>query len=607
MLHKGNGCDSTRFLAETIDVSYQQVICARDDTRGMIQKIRTFLATPTFPDEEKDRLASILTVMLITLLFASLVVAAVTYIAGHTNSAYALLSGSLIALISLWFTRRGKVRLASFLVLLFFLIVTTFILFNGNGIHDISIIAYPVIILLGSLLVRRQSFIILTALCIISIGLVVIGELNGWIVTPFSQVTEYSDILNVAIVLGIMAVSANLLGENLYSSLDRARQNERALAETNLQLEQQAEEIQASEARWRSLVENAPDMIMNVLRDGTIEYTNARGGSTAEVTGRTVYDFMSPDDREMAQKAIASVFNTGQPTRYEVVGYLLDGTQGWFSVRLSPVFHGDQVISLTLISTNITEQKKVEEEVHQLNATLEQRVAARTAELETKNREMETFTYSVSHDLKAPLRGIDGYSRLLLDDHADQLDEQGASFLRTIRQATEQMNRLIDDLLAYSRLERRSVSMVKINPRELIDNILAERSQELTSRNVHISISLPCLLITAEPEGLAQALRNLLDNALKFTRSVVEPCIEIGGFETETACTLWMKDNGIGFDMKYHDRVFEIFQRLHRLEEYPGTGIGLALVRKVMQRVGGRAWAESAPGAGATFFLEIPK
>ncbi|MBN2547587.1 MAG: PAS domain S-box protein [Anaerolineales bacterium] len=573
----------------------------------MFSKIRAALKPPAFLDEERDRLARILTVILITLLFASLVVAVITYISGNMSSAYALLGGGLVAVFSLWLTRRGMVRLASFLVLLMFLIMTTFVLFNGNGIHDISIIAYPVVILLGSLLVRQRSFFILTGLCILSAGMVVFGEINGWLVTPFSQATEYSDIVSIAVVMGIMAVSAYLLSDSLYTSLERARLNERALAETNRQLEQQAEEIQASEARWRSLVENAPDMIMNVLQDGTIEYTNARGGSTAEVTGRKVYDFMPPENRGMAQDAIDYVFSTGQPTRYEILGYLPDGKQGWFSVRLSPVFHGDQVISLTLISTNVTERKKAEEEIHQLNATLEQRVAARTAELEAKNREMETFTYSVSHDLKAPLRGIDGYSRLLLDDYADRIDEDGQSFLRTIRNATEQMNRLIDDLLTYSRLERRLVSRMAIDLSELISSILGERSQELNDRNVQIIISLPCMHITAEPEGLAQALRNLLDNALKFTQSAAAPCIEIGGYETETACVLWIKDNGIGFDMQYHDRIFEIFQRLHRLEEFPGTGIGLALVRKVVQRIGGRVWAESVPGAGATFFLEIPK
>ncbi len=256
-------------------------------------------------------------------------------------------------------------------------------------------------------------------------------------------------------------------------------------------------------------------------------------------------------------------------------------------------------------------------EVEQLNrrlaALLEDlraanRQATETAEqLKMVNAELEAFTYSVSHDLKAPLRGIDGYSRLLLEDYADRLDEDGRRFLSQIRRATNQMNQLIEDLLAYSRLERRPLSSGPINPAALVASVVAERSEEMRSRGVRLTVDVPCTTAIAEAEGVIVALRNLLDNALKFTRHVPQPEITIGGRETETSCILWVTDNGPGFDMKYHDRIFEIFQRLHRQEEYPGTGIGLAIVRKAMQRMGGRAWAESQPGKGATFYLEIPR
>jgi signal transduction histidine kinase len=217
-------------------------------------------------------------------------------------------------------------------------------------------------------------------------------------------------------------------------------------------------------------------------------------------------------------------------------------------------------------------------------------------ELQRANAELETFTYSVSHDLKAPLRGIDGYSRLLLEDHTGQLDDEGRTFLHTVRHAAEQMNQLINDLLAYSRLERRA----------LAEALVAEYAEEMRERGVGLTVDVPCQAVMAEAEGLAQALRNLLDNALKFTRDAPEPRIEIGGRETKKTCILWVRDNGVGFDAQYHDRIFDIFQRLHRAEEYPGTGVGLAIVRKAMQRMGGRVWTESAPGEGATFYLEIP-
>ncbi len=252
-------------------------------------------------------------------------------------------------------------------------------------------------------------------------------------------------------------------------------------------------------------------------------------------------------------------------------------------------------------------QARLKEQIERYAAELEEKVAQRTTELRAINAELETFAYSVSHDLKAPLRGIDGYSRLLLQDYADKLDEDGRTFLYTIRGATQQMNQLIDDLLTYSRLERRAMRPGSLDPRPLVEMLIAERADELQARQVTLSVDVPCGNVTAEAEGLIEALRNLLDNALKFTRDVSAPRIEIGGRETDETCILWVHDNGIGFDMRYHDRIFEIFQRLHRAEDYPGTGIGLAIVRKVMQRMGGRVWAESTPGQGATFYLEVPK
>ncbi len=242
-----------------------------------------------------------------------------------------------------------------------------------------------------------------------------------------------------------------------------------------------------------------------------------------------------------------------------------------------------------------------------LNAELEERVAARTAALNAKSRELETFAYSVAHDLKAPLRGIDGYSRLLLDDHATDLNAEGQYFLKTIQSSTEEMSQLIDDLLEYSRLERREFKPDRLELGPLITSVVEQKKREATECDIDFVVSVNGGSIVADANGLVQSLRNYLDNAIKFTRKVPQPCIEIGSNETTKNFLVWVHDNGVGFDMKYHDRIFDIFQRLNPGEEYPGTGVGLAIVRKAMERMGGRAWAESEPGRGATFYLEIPK
>ena len=252
-------------------------------------------------------------------------------------------------------------------------------------------------------------------------------------------------------------------------------------------------------------------------------------------------------------------------------------------------------------------RRRAKEALDQLNAELETRIEDRTAALNAKSRELETFAYSVAHDLKAPLRGIDGYSRLLLEEYAGSLDGEGRGFLQTIQDSTDEMSQLIDDLLAYSRLERRELKPDRVQLAPMINSLVEEKRREATEHPIDFVIDVNGSTVLADASGLAQSLRNYLDNAIKFTRKVAEPHIEVGSKESAEHCLLWVRDNGIGFDMEHHDRIFGIFQRLNVSEDYPGTGIGLAIVRKAMERMGGRAWAHSEPGHGATFYLEIPK
>ena len=277
----------------------------------------------------------------------------------------------------------------------------------------------------------------------------------------------------------------------------------------------------------------------------------------------------------------------------------------WRIVLISVLF----LLQTSIIAFLLVERKRrkrAKELLDQFNAELETRIQARTAALNAKSRELESFAYSVAHDLKAPLRGIDGYSRLLLDYCDKPLDAEGQMFVRTIQSSTDEMANLIDNLLAYSRLERRELKADRLELTPLVNLVVEEKKRE-AERPIDFVVNVNGGTVLADLTGLTQSLRNYLDNAVKFTAGTTHPRVEIGTSENGSKCLLWVRDNGIGFDMKDHDRIFEIFQRLSSTNDYPGTGIGLALVRKAMERMGGRAWAESKPGEGATFYLEIPK
>lgn len=241
-----------------------------------------------------------------------------------------------------------------------------------------------------------------------------------------------------------------------------------------------------------------------------------------------------------------------------------------------------------------------------LNAALEQRVAERTAQVKNTYDELEGFSYAVAHDLKAPLRAINSYAYLLHDQFRQALSDDALTHIGRIRAGSLRMAALIDDLLAYSRAERRGLQSQDVALRPLIDGIVAEHADEIKRRNIALVIDVAPVILHLDSEGLTMALRNLIQNAVKYTRDASVPRIEILAQRSDAGLTISVRDNGVGFDMQYHDKIFKVFQRLYREEEYPGTGIGLALVRKAIDRFGGRVWADSRPGEGATFFITLP-
>ncbi|WP_305042920.1 sensor histidine kinase [Geoalkalibacter sp.] len=260
-----------------------------------------------------------------------------------------------------------------------------------------------------------------------------------------------------------------------------------------------------------------------------------------------------------------------------------------------------------VLAHDVTERLRAETQIRQWNETLERRVRERTAQLEAANRELEAFSYSVSHDLKAPLRGVEGYIHLLSEGYQNQLDEEGRQLLSNVRRGAAMMHALIDDLLTYSSLDRRAMRRVPLDLAPWLNEAASEFAREVEAKGGALRIHVQSLVVQVDPVALGVAVRNLLDNAFKFSRNALPPIIEVDARREAGRVILWVKDNGVGFDQRFHDRIFEIFQRLHRSEDCQGTGIGLALVKKVTRRMGGRVWAQSAPGTGATFYLELPE
>ncbi|HEX2139807.1 MAG TPA: ATP-binding protein [Woeseiaceae bacterium] len=255
---------------------------------------------------------------------------------------------------------------------------------------------------------------------------------------------------------------------------------------------------------------------------------------------------------------------------------------------------------------SVREQERAEEELRTLNAELEDRVEARTSQLEAANRELESFSYSVSHDLRAPLRAITGFSNLLWEDHRDHLDEEARRKLGIIRGQADRMGALIDDLLRFSRLGRKAIEPSLIDMAELASSAFERLDRDEASGNLEFRVGkLPPAM--ADRNLMQQVWLNLLSNAVKFSSRNEEAVVEVGAIVEEEENVYYVRDNGAGFDPRYRDKLFGVFQRLHDESEFPGTGVGLALVHRIVARHGGRVWADSRPGEGATFHFSIPR
>ena len=331
------------------------------------------------------------------------------------------------------------------------------------------------------------------------------------------------------------------------------------------------------------------------------------GYSQTELIERKLLDLVPPKDHAATAAELEKLLR-GQQASYALEHRCVrkDGVVIWVQTTATMLYHSDgQPLRIIAVVQDITERRKAEEEVRRLNTELDQRVRLRTAQLEATNKELEAFCYSVSHDLRAPLRNIVGFSQALLQDYSTKLDEEGKEYLNRACAAGQRMTRLIEDLLYLSRVGRSEMNRTGVDLSAIVQSIAADLQKSEPNRVVEWRIT-PGLTAEGDERLLRIAFENLLGNAWKFTGKKPSAVIEFGTMSSDNQIVFFVKDNGAGFDMTYADKLFGVFQRLHSAAEFPGTGIGLATVQRIINRHGGRIWAQSTLGEGATLFFTLP-
>lgn len=400
-------------------------------------------------------------------------------------------------------------------------------------------------------------------------------------------------------VAGVFAAARDITAQK--RAEDELRRDREDLEE---RMRERAEALQKSEERFRIIVSNTPDHL--IVQDRELRYTlvvNPQLGLTEDdMIGNTDQDILQPEEADHLTSLKRRVLETGKPVNVEASLTSATGEEQFFdgSYVAKIGAHGD-IDGVIGYFRNVTERKRLEAHIRRLNVELH----ARAASLEVANQELESFGYSVSHELRAPLQAINGFAQVLKADHGDKIGEQGRHLIDVIRANTVHMAQLIDDLLQLAHIGRRELAAQPLDMQALVRGVAEELTAAEKQRSIEITLS-PLQPAFGDSAMLKQVWMNLLANAIKFSSRRAAARIEVGSRMDDGQVVYWVKDNGAGFDMQHAGKLFRVFERLHRQDQFEGTGVGLAIAQRIVLRHGGRIWAEGQPDAGATFYFSLP-
>jgi PAS domain S-box-containing protein len=430
------------------------------------------------------------------------------------------------------------------------------------------------------------------------------GEWNNLFSSEFGTSLLIASIITVFMfIIHQNAVIINLRDEQRDAA-------ESKLAELNRDLEDQVAErtaaLSKSERLYHTIASNIPKSAITVvdkeerylLVEGSV--MDQLGYNRPSLIGKRVRD-TTPAERYALVADLYERVLKGEAVSREIRTLHMD-----LFLQFVPIFNEYNVVEMAMVvALDITEIKQAQRTIQQMNEALEQKVEERTEQLTTVNKELESFSYSVSHDLRAPLRAIDGYSKILEEEYGKLLDEEGKRILGTVQYNAQKMGQLIDDLLAFSRLGKKDVQTTKLDMRELIEGSIVELKRNINFQaEIVIGETLP---VDGDYSMISQVVINLVSNAVKYSAPKAHPKVEIGSFVKNGHIAYFFRDNGVGFNMQYVHKLFGVFQRLHKMEDFEGTGVGLAIVQRIISKHGGSVWAEGKIDEGATFYFSLPR